>query len=361
VDRLKAWWARAQQTHLLRAWKRYGDTRGNVLAGGVGYFAFFSIFPALLLGFTIFGLVLQERPQLLAEVENYFIETFPVLVKTESNPDGIIAIEAPTNQTLTLSGIVSLVLLLVAGLGWLGALREAIRAVFGIQGRSGNLVTAKLRDLGVMVLFGVAIVVSAAVGAVAGAAAGWVSDLIGLGEQGWPLTVVSLLVGMALDGVIIALMLRALAGVDIPWPVLRNAALFGGVALTLLKKFGTVLLQGTLGNPLFASFALVVGLLVWLNLMSRLVLISAAWAANDLVVATPVADLSEAQQRKLLEGPETGPLTDRQRTDAGLPTFGRRASDRTTLAAGAVLGATGAFAIGGLLRGVRTMVGRALR
>ncbi|HEY7717334.1 MAG TPA: YihY/virulence factor BrkB family protein [Pedococcus sp.] len=358
MERLKAVWARAQQTHLLRAWKRYGDTRGNVLAGGVGYFAFFSIFPALLLAFTVFGLVLQERPQLLAEVESYFIETFPAFVKTESNPDGIIAITAPTNQTLTVSGIVSLVLLLVAGLGWLGALRDAIRAVFRVEGRPGNFATQKLRDVGVMALFGVAIVVSAAVGAVAGAAAGWVSGLVGLGEQEWPLTVVSLLVGMALDGVIIALMLRVLAGVDIPWPVLRNAALFGGVALTLLKKFGTVLLQGTVGNPLFASFALVVGLLVWLNLMSRLVLISAAWAANDLVVATPVADLSAAQQRKLVEGPEPGPLTERQRVDAGLPTFGRRASDRTTLAAGAVLGATGAFALGGLLRGLRDVVRR---
>ena len=34
---LKAWWARLQATHAWQAWKRYGDARGNVLAGGVGW------------------------------------------------------------------------------------------------------------------------------------------------------------------------------------------------------------------------------------------------------------------------------------------------------------------------------------
>ncbi len=29
-----------------RAWARYNAVRGNVLAGGVAYFAFFSLFPA---------------------------------------------------------------------------------------------------------------------------------------------------------------------------------------------------------------------------------------------------------------------------------------------------------------------------
>ena len=58
-----------------------------------------------------------------------------------------------------------------------------------------------------------------------------------------------------------------------------------GSALTVLKKFGALLLASTTDNPLFLTFALVVGLLVWLNFMSRIILISAAWAANDLDTA----------------------------------------------------------------------------
>lgn len=359
MRRLRRWWAVARQSHLGQAWKRYSDSRGNVLAGGVGYFAFFSIFPTVLLAFTVLGVVLQSQPQLLEQVRAYFDDVLPGFIRSESNPDGIIAVQTPTRTALTLSGAASLAGLVVAGLGWLGALRDGIRAVFGLPSE-GNLLTNKLRDLGVMVVLGVGIVLSAAVGAVAGEAASWLSELLRLGPRGWPLTVVSLVLGVLLDSALVGLMLRVLAGVPIGWPVLRAAALFGGLGLTALKKFGAVLLSGTLDNPLFASFALVVGLLVWLNLMSRVILIAAAWAANDLDLS--LTGLSSGQRAKLVEGPEAEPLaTPRDRVDAGLPTFGARAADRAALAAGAVLGATGTLVLGGLLRGVRGLAGRVRR
>lgn len=70
MSTLRRWWTAAQRTRLHGAWKRYSDSRGNVLAGGVGYFAFFSIFPAVLLAFTVFGLLLRDQPQLLEEAKN---------------------------------------------------------------------------------------------------------------------------------------------------------------------------------------------------------------------------------------------------------------------------------------------------
>jgi membrane protein len=48
----------------------------------------------------------------------------------------------------------------------------------------------------------------------------------------------------------------------------------------------------------------------------------------------------------------------RDRTDAGLPTFGQRAADRTSVAAGAVLGAAGAVALGSLAGGLRRLARR---
>src|SRR4051795_9564158 len=58
-----------------RAWQRYGAVRGNVLAGGVAYFAFFSIFPALALGFTLFALVLGNQEDLQVQLVHYVNET----------------------------------------------------------------------------------------------------------------------------------------------------------------------------------------------------------------------------------------------------------------------------------------------
>lgn len=358
MQTLRRWWARIQETAAWRAWKRYGDSRGNLLAGGVGYFAFFSVFPAVLLAFTIFGFVLRNQPDVLDQVKSSINGMLPGFVKTRSNPNGVINVNAPTKAALSVSGIIAVVGLILAGTGWLSALRDAIRQIFGVHGAPGNFILAKLRDLGVLVVLGVAIVLSAVVGSVAGAAAQWLAGLIGLG-QGWILTVVALVIGVLLDASIIMVMLRLLTGVEVPWRGLRHAAIFGGIGLTLLKKFGSVLLASTLHNALFASFALVVGLLVWLNFMSRVILISAAWAANDLDTARLAQGLTPGQQVKGLEGPqELSQLSTQERTDLGLATFGQRTADRTVIAAGAVLGATGTLALGAVARGVRSLLRR---
>jgi membrane protein len=359
VQTLKHWWARLQTTQAWRAWKRYGDHRGNLLAGGVGYFAFFSVFPAVLLAFTVFGILLRNQPQLLEDTKDAINGLLPGFVKSDDQPNGIINVNAPTGAALSVSGVVAVLGLVLAGTGWLSALRDGIRAIFGVEGSPGNPVVAKLRDVGVLVLLGVGILLSAGVGAIAGAAATWAADLVGLGGQAWVLTVVAFVVGVALDGALVAIMLRILSGVQLPWPALRNGAIFGGIGLTVLKKFGSVLLASTTDNKLYFGFALVVGLLVWLNFMSRVILISAAWAANDLDTGAAGAGLSAGQVDKLVEGPEDEALvTIRARTDAGLPTFGQRAADRTSVAAGAVLGAVGAVALGTIGRGIRSLVRR---
>jgi membrane protein len=87
--------------------------------------------------------------------------------------------------------------------------------------------------------------------------------------------------------------------------------------------------------------------------------VSASWAANDLAIPAPAPALSPGQAAKATEGPEQVlPLGLRERTDAGLPTFGQRAADRTSVAAGAVLGAFGAVAIATAARGIRTLLRR---
>ena len=339
---------RLQATRPWRAWSRYGEARGNVLAGGISYFAFFSIFPAVALAFTVFGFVLQNRPDLLQAVADGLQQYLPGFVKDAQHPNGIIPVQAPGTSALTIAGLVSFAALVLAGLGWIGAMRDGIRAVFGVEGSPGNIVTTKLRDLGVLVTIGLGIAASAILTSTIGGAAGWVADHVGLGGNGWVVTAVGVLVGVAVDTGLMLLLLRFLSGVSLPTHDLVQGALLGGVGFTVLKLLGARLVSGTVNNPLFASIALVVGLLVWLNLIARLTLISAAWAANDVGAAREMA------------GVPVGPSTPRIPVErsASLPTFGARAADRTTLAAGAVLGATGAMALGSLVRGLGGLLRR---
>ena len=355
---MKPLFARFRASKPWRAWKRYGDARGNVLAAGVGYFAFFSIFPAVALAFTVFGFVLRGRPELLAAIADSLNANLPGFVKDAQHPEGLIPIEAPRAAALTITGVIAFVSLVLAGMGWLGAVREGIRAVFGVPGAAaGNMVTTKLRDLGVLFTLGVGIALSAVLTSVVGAAAGWIAGRIGMSGQGWILVLAGLVVSVLADTGLMMLLLRVLSGAPVHWREVLPGALVGGVGFSLLKLSASTLLPRVTANPLFASIAIVVGLLFWLNLIARLTLISAAWAAND--VDQLHGDERHAEDVPApAHGPDSLALPGTKAARGGsLPTFGARSGDRTTLAAGAVLGAAAVMAAGALARGIRAAVG----
>jgi len=348
------------------AWQRFVRANGNLLAAGVGYFAFFSIFPALALAFAIFGFVLQNRPDMLSAITDSINAALPGMVKTPSTPNGIISIEAPASLTLTITGIISFFTLLYAGLGWVGAMRIGIRAVFGLEARSDTMVRTKARDLFVLVSVGVAVAASAVITSMAGGLAGTVAAWVGLAGSGPLVGLVGLIVGIVFDGLILVVLLRLLTGAPLPLVRVREGAIVGAAVLGVLKLFAGFLIGHATSNPLLSAVALSVGLLFWLDLLSKVVLLAAAWAANDIDLTElgddsgrsafsrtvrpafvapprPSADTSLVPYAAAAPRPSAGPSG--QVTAPPGPASASRATDRVSLAAGAVVGAAAATAV----------------
>ena len=147
--------------------------------------------------------------------------TLPGIVKDGSHPDGIIdASKPPTPNALTITGAVSLVVLVLSGLGWMGALREGIRAMFGQPLLASNAVKSRLRDLGVLVLLGLSMLVSAVLSASVNGLTGRVLDLLGRSSGSLTgrivLPIVGFFVVLAVDIAIFVVLLRLLSGVSMP-------------------------------------------------------------------------------------------------------------------------------------------------
>ena len=357
---MKQLWEKVKALKPYRANQRYNEVRGNLLSSGIAYYAFFSVFPAFAIAAVIFGFVLNGHPELLNSVGDALNQALPGFVKTTSNPDGLITLEAPQLSLLTIGGIVALVSLVLSGIGWIGSFRDGIRASLGAEGSPGNLLTDKLRDLGVFVAFGSAFLLSAVLTSVIGAAADWVAQRVGLGSNAIIVTVVGILVGFTVDVGILVLLLRVLSGVSLPWSAVRQSALVGGALLGIIKIFGLQLIGNATKNPLLGSVAIVIGLLFWLNLIARIVLLSACWAYLDTAHETAEeAEGAEGADPALDEGVAAGPAV--QHTTARLippstaaagvadPTVAR-SRDRVAVMAGAVIGAAVATGVAGLLR-----------
>ncbi len=90
-----------------------------------------------------------------------------------------------------------------------------------------------------------------------------------------------------------AIVFSRLPGAKLTWRQVRSGALLAAVGFELLKLVGTFLIGRVTQNPLYATFGVVVGLLVWMNFVARLTIFAAAWTATQPYSLEP-ADLGEA-------------------------------------------------------------------
>jgi membrane protein len=127
----------------------------------------------------------------------------------------------------------------------------------------------------------VALVVSSAVSLIFGTAAGWVTEQLGLDPiVAGPLTTsVTILVPLLLGWGTALIMYRVAAGLKPARRSLLEGTILAAVGTTILQIFSTQLLASAGKNPILAPFAIIIGLLIWFNLVSQVYVICAAWVA----------------------------------------------------------------------------------
>src|SRR6476661_2293917 len=272
--------------HLIRAVTRYGDRLGSQFAGAMTYFSFLSLVPILMVGFSIGGIVLANNEELLATLEDEVAKLLPsgiaepvtaLIDSVVANPLGV--------------GIVGLLIALYSGIGWMGNLRKATRAIWRPEFEEDkatvdNFVVATLKDLGSLAGLGVAIVVSLGLSAFGSQFAGQVLDLLGFGDQEWlapVITIVTLLIAMAADVLIFMWVYTMLPGKELrsPFKARLRGSILAAVGFEILKYALIVLLPNAGSTSKTAAiFGPVIGLLFFFNLVAQLVLFVAAWIAT---------------------------------------------------------------------------------
>lgn len=288
----------------------YGAARGPILASGLAFQAVFAGFAAMWVGFSVAGLVVAGDVVLRQAIIDFIAENVPGLIDDGSGRGAVDPSMLLDAGVFGWTGVLALLGLIVTALGWLASARDAVRSVFGLPAPPVNFFLLRLRDLGLALTFGLAILTSALLSLAGTQATGWALDLFGVDEEA-PIAyilgrVVTLSVMFALDSVVLGLLFRVLSGVKIPWAHLRVGVLLGAAGLAALKILGGSLLGAASNNPLLASFAVIIGLLIWFNLMCQVMLVSAAWIYVEMmdvgVAVDPDAEVKRLEeQRRLLE------------------------------------------------------------
>jgi membrane protein len=261
--------------HLIRAFSRYQADGGDRLAAGVTYFGFLSFFPLIALAFSIAGFVVDAYPDAqhkLTEQINNFLPGLADKLDVTTIGNAKVA-----------TGLVGLAGLLLAGLGWIDALREAVRAIWHHNVKAGNFLVKKLADIGVLAGLGLTLLASVAVTGVSSAAMSWFLDLIGLENNSVArvgLRLVGIALALVVDFAVFLFLFTRLPRLNTPLKRVAKGAMLGAVGLEILKVVGSILVARTTNNPVYGAFAVVVGLLIWINLVSRFMLFTAAWTVT---------------------------------------------------------------------------------
>ncbi|HEX4058408.1 MAG TPA: YihY/virulence factor BrkB family protein [Galbitalea sp.] len=260
----------------------YSSAQGPLIASGLAYQAIFAVFAAVWVGFSVVGLVVANDRQLQEPLIDILSTAVPGLIKAPGSASGAIDPKTLLNAgAFTISGVIALVGVLVTALGWLASARTGIRLLFALPQAKTNFVLLKLRDLAVGLGLAIALIVSAALSVAGSALTTALLPFIGVSSHSFAGAVLGRLVTLAvmflLDAVTLAAFFTVMAGVRIPFRRMVGGVLLGAIGLGALKVLGGSLLGVSKNNPLLASFAVILGLLIFFNIVCQVILVAAAW------------------------------------------------------------------------------------
>ncbi len=306
VERASALTRRTLGLFPVRVWRHFLQHNGFLLAAGVSYQALFAIFAAIYLAFAIAGLWLggsTEAVDGMIEIINSYV---PNLIQEQGGvvtPEQVQEIAASTTGVLSITGLIALGTVIWTAIGWVTFSRRATRDIFGLPPDGRSYVLLKARDLLAALIFGVSLIVGSLLSSASAVALSWLLSLLrwDAGSDGLNISirVGTVLISFALMSTALAAMVRFLTGTSLEWRIIWPGALLGGGAMTVLQFGAGFLLSYTPSNPLLATFAIFIGLLLWFRVNGVVMLVASSWiavAAQDRDL--PLLTQTEAERRR---------------------------------------------------------------
>jgi YihY family inner membrane protein len=238
--------------------RKFGDDQAGSLAALIAYYAFFSLFPLLLVFVTVLGFVLQGNPSAQRSVEDSVLAQLPVIGSQ---------IKVGTLEGHGLALAIGVVASIIAGLAITTATQNAFNRVWAVPFKKRpNYFAARVRGLLLLVVFGTLFVVATVS-----------SGLVSGGLGGTAVKIGAYVLSLALNFGLFFALFKLLTSLDLPAGSLVYGAAFAAVAFEILQALGGFYINNVIkkAQNTYGTFALVIGLLVWLHLVGQVTLVAA--------------------------------------------------------------------------------------
>ena len=292
----------------IRVWRHFLQNNGFLLAAGVSYQALFSMFALIYVAFAGAGLWLGGSATAVERLIQVINGYLPGLIADDGGLFTTAQVTQIAQQSvgvLAVTGVAALLAAVWTAIGFITFARRAVRDIFAVPPDRRNYLLLKARDFVAALVFAVLLLVGStlastgtwAIGLVFGlfswdTASGWYTLAVRLG---------SIAISFGVFSVAVGVMMRFLVGIALPVRRILPGAAIGGGALTVLQLGAGWLLSYTPANPLLATFAIFIGLLLWFRLVGIVLLVASSWVAvaardDDERLVPPTADELRAER-----------------------------------------------------------------
>ncbi len=235
-------------------WKKFSDDQAGNLAALVAYYGFASIFPLLLVAYTILDLVARTSPALATRLTDA-LGKYP-FVKDLGVSHGL--------STAGFALVVGLLLMLYASLGVAGAIQNAMNTAWSVpKYERPGFPKNKLRSLGIIAVLGPGEIITIALSTIAG----------GAGHLGgiWA-DAAAAVVALLLNIWLFYLIFQMATATVVRSRDLRLGAFLAATAWQILQIVVSLGIVRLHTNSAYGQFALVLTVLAWFYLQAQITL-----------------------------------------------------------------------------------------
>ncbi|WP_328330374.1 MULTISPECIES: YihY/virulence factor BrkB family protein [unclassified Streptomyces] len=268
------WVARLMRTHAWRAYETLVRVHWSRLAAAITFVSFLALFPLITVAAAIGAALLS--PSRLHALQDSLTRQVPG-ISDQLDLNTLV-------QNAGTVGVVAGALLLFTGIGWVGSMRDCLRAVWELDNADqGNAIVRKLKDGVILFGTGGAVLVSSGASTIGSSAANWAAGHLGIAHTGWGsalLQGVAFALAVLADFLVLLYVLTLLPGVEPPRRRLITAGLIGALGFELLKLLLSGYMRGVASRSMYGAFGVPVALLLWISFTVKMLLYCAAWTAT---------------------------------------------------------------------------------
>ena len=234
---------------------KFADDQGGYLAALITYYAFLSIFPLLLLASSVLGFVLQNNPELRAELVDSVVAQFPVISAEVGTPEGL------TGSTVAV--VIGLLGALYGALGIAQATQHATNVAWSVpRNRRPNPLSSRLRSLLILAVGGLSVLSLTLFSMLAGQL-----DILGGDQAGW-FRVLTAALTIALNSLVFSVIFWLATTEDHALRDVVPGAVVAAALLQAMQVVGATYIDTVVRNTslTYGVFAVVLGLLAWIYL-----------------------------------------------------------------------------------------------